>query len=76
MRLIQLKKGESGRILKIKSDATTKKRLLDMGIVKGEEFVIKNIAPLGDPLEIKIKNYNLSLRRKDAQNIEVERIYQ
>jgi len=74
MLLFELKKGDRGRILKVKGDSIFKKRILDMGLIKGEVFKIKNIAPLGDPLEITIKNYDLSLRKKEAQNIEVERI--
>lgn len=74
MFLSELKKGDKGKILKVKGDSMFKRRILDMGLIKGELFKIKNIAPLGDPIEVTIKDYNLSLRKKEAQNIEIERI--
>ncbi len=74
MFLSDLKKGDRGKILKIGGSGVYKRRLSDMGLLKGEIFTVKNIAPLGDPIEITIKDYNLSLRKNEAQNIEVEKI--
>ncbi|MDR2860496.1 MAG: ferrous iron transport protein A [Elusimicrobiota bacterium] len=73
-RLSQLKEGESGILKSISSDAgvVLKKRLLDMGCVSGCQISVKKLAPLGDPIEIIIKDYSLSLRKNEAENIEVE----
>lgn len=67
--LKSLKPGESGTILMIKGKGPVKRRLMDMGVVRGSEFVVERVAPLGDPIEIKIKDYNLTLRKEDAENI-------
>jgi ferrous iron transport protein A len=73
MNLANLKTGEKGRILKIGSArGAVKRRLMDMGVVSGEIIEVKKIAPLGDPIEILVKNYNLSLRISEAKNIEIE----
>lgn len=72
MNLSKLKPGEKGRIIKIDSICPLKRRLMDMGMLVGEEIKIEKIAPLGDPIEITIKNYNLSLRKKEAEGIDVE----
>jgi ferrous iron transport protein A len=71
--LTQLKINETGAVTKISDDAgVLKKRLLDMGCVAGTEITVKKLAPLGDPIEISVKNYNLSLRKSEAASIEVE----
>ncbi|MBI2264658.1 MAG: ferrous iron transport protein A [Armatimonadetes bacterium] len=67
-----LKPGERGRIVKIAAKGPLKRRLMDMGILVGEEVRMEKIAPLGDPLEIRVKNYNLSFRKKEAEEITVE----
>ncbi|NLT51523.1 MAG: ferrous iron transport protein A [Ignavibacteria bacterium] len=72
MNLSQLKPGSKSRILKIGSVGPLKRRLMDMGVLVGEEIIVEKIAPMGDPIEIKIKNYKLSLRKKEAAEIEVE----
>ncbi len=74
MDLSKLKPGEKGRITKIGSIGPIKRRLMDMGVIVGEEVKVEKIAPLGDPIEVTIKNYNLSLRKKEAQGISVEGI--
>ncbi|MDR0822633.1 MAG: ferrous iron transport protein A [Endomicrobium sp.] len=72
-KLSELKVGETGNIKSISSQAgLLKKRLLDMGCVSGTAIVIKKLAPLGDPIEIAIKNYNLTIRKNEADCIEVE----
>ncbi|NOZ80762.1 MAG: ferrous iron transport protein A [DPANN group archaeon] len=70
--LAELGKKESGRILRVTCEGRIKRRLLDMGLVKGTLLEVQQIAPLGDPIEIKVKGYLLSLRKKEAGGIEVE----
>ena len=70
--LRELKPGEKGKIIKITGEGSTYRRILDMGIVKGAEIEIERVAPLGDPIEVKIKGYHLSLRKDEAANIFVE----
>ncbi len=72
MNLSLLKPGESGRITGIGAIGPIKRRLLDMGVLVGEDVRVEKIAPLGDPLEVTIKHYNLSLRKKEAEGILVE----
>lgn len=74
MNLSMLKPGEAGRITKIGAIGQIKRRLMDMGVLVGEKVKVEKIAPLGDPIEVTIKNYNLSLRKKEAVGIEVEAI--
>jgi Fe2+ transport system protein FeoA len=70
--LTELKRGEKGSIVKIGGKGSIHRRLLDMGLVSGSEVEMERVAPLGDPIEIKIKGYNLSLRREEAASIQVE----
>ena len=70
--LNELKRGEKGKILKIGGKGSIHRRLLDMGLVSGSEVEMQRVAPLGDPIEIKVKGYNLSLRREEAASIQVE----
>ena len=72
--LEQLNKGQSGKITQMKCVGPIKQRLLDMGLVRGTDVRVERVAPLGDPIEIKVKGYMLSLRKKEAKNIEVELI--
>lgn len=72
MNLSELKPGQTGRITKIGSIGALKRRLMDMGVLVGESVEVIKVAPLGDPIEVNIKNYNLSLRKKEAEGIEVE----
>lgn len=72
MNLAILKPGEKGKITKIEVVGPLKRRLMDMGMLVGEEVRVEKVAPLGDPIEVTIKNYNLSLRKKEAQSILVE----
>ncbi len=75
MKLSELKENQMARVVKIDNSLKSlKKRLSDLGFVKGEEIEIKRIAPLGDPIEISLKGYSLSLRKKEAEKIEVEKI--
>jgi len=68
----ELEKGEKGRIVKIGGKGSVHRRLLDMGLVSGSEIEMERVAPLGDPIEIKVKGYNLSLRKEEAASIQVE----
>jgi len=70
--LHELKPGEKGRIVKVAGAGGVHRRLLDMGLVSGSEVEVERVAPLGDPIEIKIKGYHLSLRKEEASNIQVE----
>jgi len=72
MNLARLKPGESGKITAIGSIGPLKRRLMDMGVLVGEEVKVLKVAPFGDPIEVKIKSYNLSLRKKEAEGIAVE----
>ena len=70
--LNELKPKEKGRIVKVGGGGGIHRRLLDMGLVSGSEVQMERVAPLGDPVEIRIKGYHLSLRREEAVNVQVE----
>lgn len=70
--LAMLKPGEEGKITNIGAIGPLKRRLMDMGVLVGERVKVEKVAPLGDPIEVKIKSYNLSLRKKEAQGIGIE----
>ena len=70
--LKDLKVGESTVVVKLHGEGAIKRRIMDMGITKGVEIYLRKVAPLGDPLEIKVRGYELSLRKEDADMIEVE----
>ena len=72
MNLSDLKKGDKGIIEKVGCSGELKKRLLDMGIVKGAEVKVEKIAPLGDPIEITVKGYRLSVRKTEAKEIMIK----
>jgi len=72
MTLADLKPGQSGEILKINVAGALKRWLMDMGVVAGANVRVEKVAPLGDPIEVRIKSYALSLRRAEAKSIEVE----
>ena len=70
--LSQVKVGETARVAKLHGEGALKRRIMDMGITKGVELYIRKVAPLGDPMEIAVRGYELSLRRADAEMVEVE----
>ncbi len=72
MNLAKLKPGETGRITAIGAIGPLKRRLMDMGVLVGEEVKVVKVAPLGDPIEVRIKSYSLSLRKKEAEGIALE----
>ena len=64
--------GQTVRVKRLSGDGPVKRRIMDMGITKGTEIFVRKVAPLGDPIEITIRGYELSLRKLDAQMILVE----
>ena len=69
--LRDVKCGTSVRVMKLHGDGAVKRRIVDMGITKGTEVLVRKVAPLGDPIEVKVRGYELSLRKADAAMIEV-----
>ena len=73
MNLSNLKPGQKGKILKLDSSiGPIRRRLMDMGVIAGEIIKVEKVAPMGDPIEVSIKSYNLSLRKNEAKGIEIE----
>ena len=70
--LRDLKVGETARVVKLHGEGAVKRRIMDMGITKGTEIFVRKVAPLGDPLELNLRGYELSLRKADAEMVEVE----
>ena len=70
--LRQAKIGETVKIVKLHGEGAIKRRIMDMGLTKGVEVYVRKVAPLGDPIEITVRGYELSLRKADAEVIEVE----
>ena len=64
--------GQTVKVKKINGEGAVKRRIMDMGITKGVEIYIRKVAPLGDPVEITVRGYELSLRKADAEIVEVE----
>ena len=72
MTLREAKIGQTVTVKKLTGEAAVKRRIMDMGITKGVEVYIRKVAPLGDPVEVTVRGYELSLRKADAEMIEVE----
>ena len=70
--LRQAKIGETVKVVKLHGEGAVKRRIMDMGITKGVEITVRKVAPLGDPVEINVRGYELSLRKADADMIEVQ----
>ena len=70
--LRQAKIGETVKVVKLHGEGATKRRIMDMGLTRGVEVYIRKVAPLGDPVEITVRGYELSLRKADADMIEVD----
>ena len=64
--------GETVKVVKLHGEGAVKRRIMDMGITKGVEVYVRKVAPLGDPVEVTVRNYELSLRKADAEMVEVE----
>ena len=72
MTLKEVKVGKTAKVVKLHGEGAVRRRIMDMGITKGVEIYVRKLAPLGDPIEIKVRGYELSLRKADAEMIEVE----
>lgn len=72
MTLKEVKVGDTVTVKKLTGQGATKRRIMDMGITKGVEIYVRKVAPLGDPVEVTVRGYELSLRKADAAMIEVE----
>ncbi len=70
--LRQAKIGETVKVVKLHGEGAVKRRIMDMGITRGVEVYIRKVAPLGDPVEVTVRGYELSIRKADADMIEVE----
>ena len=70
--LRQAKVGDTIRVVKLHGEGAVKRRIMDMGITKGVEIYVRKVAPLGDPVEITVRGYELSIRKADADMIEIE----
>ena len=71
-KLSELEPGDKGVVVKIGGNSSTRRRIMDMGVVRGTEVLLVRRAPLGDPIELEVRDYNLSLRKREADNIYVE----
>ena len=70
--LRETKSGKTVKVVKLHGEGPVKRRIMDMGITKGVEVYVRKVAPLGDPIEVTVRGYELSLRKADAEMIEVE----
>ena len=70
--LRDVKVGETVTVVKLHGEGAVKRRIMDMGLTKGTEVFVRKVAPLGDPVELTVRGYELSLRKADAEMIEVE----
>ena len=64
--------GETVKVVKLHGEGAVKRRIMDMGITKGVKVYVRKVAPLGDPVEVTVRNYELSIRKADAEMIEVK----
>ena len=70
--LREAKIGETVKVVKLHGEGPVKRRIMDMGITKGVQIYVRKVAPLGDPMELNVRGYELSVRKADAEMIEVE----
>ena len=70
--LKDVKVGQTVKVVKLHGEGAVRRRIMDMGITKGVEVYVRKVAPLGDPFELRVRGYELSLRKADAEIIEVE----
>ena len=66
--------GQTVKVVKLLGDGGTKRRIMDMGVTKGTSIYVRKVAPLGDPVEVTIRGYELSLRKDEAEHVEVEAV--
>ena len=72
MTLRETKTGQTVTVVKLNGEGAVKRRIMDMGITKGTEIFVRKVAPLGDPVEVTVRGYELSVRKADAQMVEVQ----
>lgn len=72
MTLREVKPGDTVRVLKLNGEGAMRRRIMDMGITRGVEVYVRKVAPLGDPVEVTVRGYELSIRKADAETVEVE----
>ena len=70
--LREVKIGETAKVVKLHGEGPVKRRIMDMGITRGTEIFVRKVAPLGDPMELSVRGYELSIRKADAEMIEME----
>ena len=70
--LKEVKIGESVKVKALKGEGPVKRRIMDMGITEGVEIFVRKVAPLGDPIEVNVRGYELTIRKSEAENIDVE----
>ena len=72
MTLNELEIGKTAKVVRLNGEGAVKRRIMDMGLTKGTEVTVRKVAPLGDPIEVTVRGYELSIRKADAEMIEVE----
>ena len=72
MTLREAKTGQTVTVVKLNGEGAVKRRIMDMGITKGTEIYVRKVAPLGDPVEVTVRGYELSVRKADAEMVEVK----
>lgn len=70
--LKEVKPGQTVKVVRLHGEGAVRRRIMDMGVTKGTEIYVRKVAPLGDPLELTVRGYELSIRKFDAEKIEVE----
>ena len=70
--LNELKIGETSKVVRLKGEGAVKRRMMDMGLTKGTQVTVRKVAPLGDPIELTVRGYELSIRKDEAAKVEVE----
>ena len=70
--LIDMRPGETAAVARLLGEGPVKRRIMDMGITRGTEIFVRKVAPLGDPMELSVRGYELSIRKADAEMIEME----
>ena len=70
--LKDVKIGDTAKVVKLHGEGPVKRRIMDMGITRGTQVYVRKVAPLGDPIEVTVRNYELSIRKADAEMIEIE----
>ncbi|MBQ5530517.1 MAG: ferrous iron transport protein A [Kiritimatiellae bacterium] len=72
MTLAEMRPGSAAKVARLRGEGAVKRRIMDMGITKGTEIAVRRVAPLGDPVEVTVRGYELSLRKDEAAKIEME----